>query len=429
MPDNVQRFDVLVAGAGPAGMAAASAAAECGLRCGVVDDNPSPGGQIWRGGDGRAPSKQAAGWFERFRAAPVTVLSRARVFDAPSASVLAAECDGRLIELHFGKLVLATGARERFLPFPGWTLPNVMGAGGIQALAKSGLPLGGKTVVVAGSGPLLLAVAAYLREHGARVPVIAEQAPFARVAAFGMSLAAAPAKLWQSARLRWRLAGARYATGCWPVRAEGEGKVEAVVLRGARGEWRQGCDYLACGFGLVPNVELPRLLGCAVDDGRARVDEWQQTTVENVYCAGEPTGIGGVDLALVEGEIAGLAAAGFADRARRLFGARSAARRFARRLETAFAPRRELAGLATPETIVCRCEDVPLARVEACAGRRAAKLYTRCGMGPCQGRVCGPILEFLFGWRADSIRPPLFPVAMEQLAGKSEAVRKTIGHE
>jgi len=417
MPADAHSFDVLVVGAGPAGMAAAAAAAGCGARCGVVDDNPAPGGQIWRGGEGRAPSAQAARWFQRFRAAPVTVLSRTRVFDAPAPVVLAAECHGRLAELRYGKLVLATGARERFLPFPGWTLPNVMGAGGIQALAKSGLPLDGKVVVVAGSGPLLMAVAAYLRQHGARVPVIAEQAPFERVAAFGLRLAATPGKLWQAAGLRLQLAGARYATGCWPVRAEGRERLEAVVLRGTRGEWRERCDYLACGFGLVPNVELARLLECAVENGRVRVDDWQQTTVEGVYCAGEPTGIGGVDLALVEGDIAGLVAAGRPERARPLFRARSAARSFAARLETAFAPRRELAELATSETIVCRCEDVPLGRITACANRRAAKLYTRCGMGPCQGRVCGPALEFLLGWQPDSIRPPLFPVPIGYLAG------------
>ena len=420
------RFDVLVIGAGPAGMAAAAAAAEAGAKAAVVDDNPSPGGQIWRGGSGLAPSALAARWFERFRAAPVALFSRTRVFDAPSPSVLAAERDGALVELHYGKLVLATGARELFLPFPGWTLPNVMGAGGLQALAKSGLPLAGKTVVVAGSGPLLLAVAAYLREHGARVPVIAEQAPLSRVAAFALRLAAHLEKLAQAARLRLSLAGTRYATSCWPVRAEGDGRIEAVVLGGAGGESRQPCDYLACGFGLVPNVELALLLGCALEEDRVRVDEWQQTTLEDVYCAGEPTGIGGVDLALAEGEIAGLAAAGARDRARPLFRARRAAARFAARLDAAFALRPELAALAAHETIVCRCEDVALERIVSCGNRRAAKLYTRCGMGPCQGRVCGPALEFLLGWPRDSMRPPLVPVAVEQLAG-SEAPDRAPG--
>ncbi len=424
--DETYRFDVLVIGAGPAGMAAAAAAAEAGARAGVVDDNPEPGGQIWRGGAGPAPSPLAARWFERFHAGAVAVLSRTRVFDAPAPSILAAERDGRMLELQYGKLVLATGARERFLPFPGWTLPNVMGAGGLQALAKAGLPLAGKRVVVAGSGPLLLAVAAYLRGHGASVPVVAEQAPRTRVAAFALRLAAHPAKLAEAVRLRLHLAGTRYVTNCWPVRAEGDGRVAAVVLGGPGGESRHACDYLACGFGLVPNVELALLLGCAVEAGRVRVDPWQQTTLENVYSAGEPTGIGGVDLALAEGEIAGFAAAGARDRGRPLFHARAAAARFASRLDAAFALRRELAALAAPETIVCRCEDVALGRIAACDNRRAAKLYTRCGMGPCQGRVCGPALEFLLGWQGDSIRPPLFPVAVEQLAG-SEPTAGTAG--
>src|SRR6266852_3395074 len=141
-----RRFDVLIVGMGPAGIAAACAAAAGGLDVGIVDDNPREGGQIWRG---EAPSKLATDWITRFRAARVEMLSETRVVDAPAAGVLYAERADAPIELRYGKLILATGARERFLPFPGWTLPNVAGAGGLQALVKGGVQIAGKRVVVA----------------------------------------------------------------------------------------------------------------------------------------------------------------------------------------------------------------------------------------------------------------------------------------
>ena len=183
---------------------------------------------------------------------------------------------------------------------------------------------------------------------------------------------------------------------------------------------REPCDYLAAGFGLVPNVELPLLLGCALDGGMdggfVAVNEWQETSVTGVYCAGEPTGIGGVDLALAGGQIAGYASTGWQDRARSWFRMRHRARKFQYAMDEAFALRTELKAMATPETVVCRCEDVRLGDLRRHSSWRAAKLQTRCGMGPCQGRVCGPAVEFLFGWRADSIRPPIFPVPVSNLS-------------
>ena len=150
-------------------MAAAARAAECGARVGIVDDNPTLGGQIWRGESGEAQEKQeAAVWRKAVLAAGVSTFCGTRVFHQSRPGVLIAEHDDDLHVLGYRTLILATGARERFLPFPGWTLPNVMGAGGLQAMVKSGLPIRGKRVVVAGTGPLLLAVAAYLRQHGAR---------------------------------------------------------------------------------------------------------------------------------------------------------------------------------------------------------------------------------------------------------------------
>ena len=176
----LERFDteILVIGAGPAGLAAACCAAESGQRVIVLDDNLDAGGNIWRGEAQQPKSSSAAAWFARVSQAQLTIHSGARVFQQPEPACLLAETAAGVSEYRYRKLILATGARERFLPFPGWTLPNVCGAGGLQALVKSGLPIADKRVVVAGSGPLLLAVAAYLRQQGAKIELIAEQATF-----------------------------------------------------------------------------------------------------------------------------------------------------------------------------------------------------------------------------------------------------------
>ena len=421
-----RHFDVLVIGGGPAGLAAATCAAECGVRVGIVDDNPSLGGQIWRSeSGGQASSDQLSGgqqkmdaakWVQRLRISGAATLCGLRVVDQPEEGVLLAEGCGGFCELEYEKLVLATGARERFLPFPGWTLPNVMGAGGLQAMVKSGLPVRGKRVVVAGTGPLLLAVAAYLRKHGAEIPLICEQASWSSLARFSAALVRWPEKIIQGIQLKRDLAGVPLAANSWVLAAHGESVVEsATVSREGKVE-TISCDYLACGFHLIPNVELPSLLGCAITHGRVQVDDFQQTTVPSVYCAGEPTSIGGVEQALVEGQIAGLAAAGQATEARAWFGKRKKARRFAKLLDRTFCLRSELKSLPLSETTVCRCEDVPYSRLHQHTSWRAAKLQTRCGMGPCQGRVCGPATQFLFKWNPDSVRPPVFPARVETLA-------------
>jgi NADPH-dependent 2,4-dienoyl-CoA reductase/sulfur reductase-like enzyme len=354
----------------------------------VVDDNPAAGGQIWRGEQAKPSSAEAQEWFERIRSVDTQMINGARVFQELEAGILLAENSEGVIELKYDSLVLATGARERFLPFPGWTLPNVMGAGGFQALVKTGLPIDGKRVVVAGSGPSL------------------------QLARFGIGLAS---KSSQAFALKRQLKGVPYRIGCWVVAARGGEKLESVTLVRGGQRWELACDYLACGFHLVPNLELAELLGCAIENGRVRVDEFQQTNVSQIYSAGEATGIGGLELSLVEGEIAGLAAAGKRDEARKLFPIRDKHRKFADLLNRTFALRDELKHLAAPETIVCRCEDVTLERLKTHRSWRAAKLQTRCGMGPCQGRVCGGAVEFLFGWRAESVRPPALPVRVESL--------------
>ncbi len=170
---------------------------------------------------------------------------------------------------------------------------------------------------------------------------------------------------------------------------------------------------LACGFHLVPNTELATLLGCAHRGDFVQVNEFQQTSVEHVYCAGEPTGIGGLDAALLQGEIAGLTCAGQPTTSLR--NRNKTEKKFAARLEAAFRLRPELRSLPNPETIVCRCEDVSYDKLAGRSGWTDAKLQTRCGMGPCQGRICGPATETLLGWKPKSIRPPLFPVPVSAL--------------
>jgi NADPH-dependent 2,4-dienoyl-CoA reductase/sulfur reductase-like enzyme len=409
-------FDVLVIGAGPAGLAAAACAAECGVKVGIVDDNPSLGGQIWRGES--AKTSEAAHWVGRLRAAGVQEFYGARVFHQPEPGTLLADGADRLLELSYRKLIVGTGARELFLPFPGWTLPNVMGAGGLQAMVKSGLPIAGKRVLLAGSGPLLLAVAAYLRQHGAEIPMICEQASRSSLARFSMALLRQPGKIRQGFSLRQQLSGIPFVPGCWPVEARGRETLQEVVISQDSNQQTQAvsCDYLACGFHLVPNTELAELLGCRVRNDRVQVDDLQQTTVPGILCAGEPTGVGGLELALVEGQIAGLVAGERSESARHLFGERKKLHSFARALDRAFVLRPELRNLPRPETIVCRCEDVTYSRLEPHRSWRAAKLQTRCGMGPCQGRVCGPATRFLFDWSPDSVRPPIFPTRFENLS-------------
>jgi D-hydroxyproline dehydrogenase subunit alpha len=422
-----ERFDVAVVGAGPAGIAAALRAAESGSRVVVIDDNRVPGGQIWRQGVNASPHGQAASWAQSLAKTNVKVIVGARVFHAEHGR-LHAETDELSFQIDFDKLILATGARELFLPFPGWTLPNVFGAGGLQALAKSGLPVRGKRVVIAGTGPLLLAVAAYLTQQGATVLCICEQANFSRLVQFAATLLQFPAKLLEAAWLRFRSRRAPYLTGSWPIEAVGKDRLQSVKLSFG-GQVRQiDCDYLACGFHLVPNLELAKSLVCRLTQGFVEVNAFQETSQFGVYCAGEPTGIGGLELSLIEGQIAGYAAAGRPAPAAKLFGRRARYRSVAATMEKTFGLRPELASLSHPDTLLCRCEDVSVQAARAHRSWRAAKLHSRCGMGPCQGRVCGAAAEFLFDWNIDSSRPPVFPVRCSSLAELSPVSAHSAHH-
>lgn len=425
--------EILIIGGGAAGLAAAFAAsAEASVT--IVDDNPHLGGQIWRAEMGKIKSADAKRLVGQINSGKVNIINDAQVFGSDSHGCLLAETPDGRIELAFERLILATGARERFLPFPGWTLPNVFGAGGLQAMVKGGLDVTNKRVVVAGTGALLLAVADHLKAKGAKVICIAEQAAAAKINRFALGLWRSPSKIAQAVELRSRLLGIPYLTDCWVIAANSKSRLEgdASLQKPARSKgvnsglrsvalsrkgktWTVDCDYLACGFHLVPNTELAAVLGCRIENGTVSVNDLQQTSVENIYCAGEPTDIGGVEASLFEGKIAGLAAAGQIDTARAHFSERDKTRRFGTALNEAFALRDELKTLAETDTIVCRCEDVEYGRLTEFANFRDAKLQTRCGMGPCQGRICGAATEFMFGWKPGSVRPPIFPVKMENL--------------
>lgn len=418
-----ERYDVLVVGAGPAGLAAAQAAASHGARVGLLDAQPRAGGQVWR-------HDVVAGVPRLARRSMAAVLTSIGVEWLAQTRVVLAETGGLLVEephrarrLEYAALVLATGARELLLPFPGWTLPGVTGAGGLQALAKQGWPLAGKRVVVAGSGPLLFAAAATARRHGARVLGIYEQVGRESVARFAVELWRWPGKLAQAMVLRTQLLGTGYHCGSVVRRALGTERVQAVEVEGPQGLQRMDCDLVAVGYGLVPDLRLAHMLGCASEPegahARVCIDGAQRTSVAGVYAAGEVCGIGGRDCARIEGAMAGHAAMGAQAETARLQARRQHARAFAAQLRRYFALGPQVRELAEADTVVCRCEDVPLRALDGYTDSRSAKLATRCGMGACQGRICGSALAELGRFPRRGNRPPLFPARISSLSSEA----------
>jgi len=191
--------------------------------------------------------------------------------------------------------------------------------------------------------------------------------------------------------------------------------VTSVLVSDGRSTRAVSCDVLCTGYGLVPNVELARIVGCATNGGAVIVNDRQETSVAGVFAAGEITGIGGVALSLVEGEAAGAVAAGAMRIDSALVRRRASLRDMAVRLERTFVLRPALASLSRDDTIICRCEDVRRGALASLGDSRQAKLYTRAGMGACQGRVCGPALEVLFGWSPGTVRSPIEPTRLSTL--------------
>jgi NADPH-dependent 2,4-dienoyl-CoA reductase/sulfur reductase-like enzyme len=418
-----RHFDIVVIGGGPAGLNAAHAAARTGASVALLDDNPRAGGQIWRQGPGHAPQAPLSALLDALREQRTfTYWPSTRVVAplAPRGLLLESAEQGGVC-ITYDRLILATGARERLLPFAGWTLPGVTGAGGLQALIKGGMPVRGERIVIAGSGPLLIAALATARAAGARVLAVVEQAPAFEVARFGASLLAEPSKLRQAIGMTRGFAGLRYWTGGIVREAQGDGRVQRVTIRRGERDVSLECERVACGYGLVPNVTLAQALGCAVNDaGEIVVDDAQRTSVEYVFAAGECTGIGGAELAGVEGEIAGLAASGTASATHALQARRARWRRFGQRVASAFALQDAARTPPADATLLCRCEDVRIGDVRHCADWRDAKLQTRCGMGACQGRICGTAANVYFGWPSAAPRPPFSPAQIGTLMAAAE---------
>jgi NADPH-dependent 2,4-dienoyl-CoA reductase/sulfur reductase-like enzyme len=425
-PHALDSCDLLIVGAGPAGMAAALAAAPSGAAIVLLDDNPAPGGQIWRDGPGaHLPTQARALRAALERHANIRVLTGTRVVGlsgTPEDKALILEDAERGWTQRADKLVLCTGARELLLPFPGWTLPGVTGAGGLQALVKAGLPVRGQRIVIAGTGPLLLAAARTAADAGAHVVRIAEQASSRALVAFALQLPRWPAKAAQAVSLFDR----HLRAGSHVVEAIGEGRLQSVRLhRGAgRADEVLACDRLACGFGLVPNTQLGELLGCALDAREGlSVDALQATRVPGIYAAGECTGFGGSERALVQGAIAGHAAVGDLRAARALRPQLARWQGFADALHRHFALTEVIKSLPRPDTLLCRCEDVPYGDVARRTGWIDAKLHTRCGMGACQGRVCGAAARVLLGWTPAPPRHLLAPARIATLVASAAGLQ------
>lgn len=327
-------FDVAVIGAGPAGMAAAATAADRGLRVALIDAGRQLGGQYFRH---PAPGLTAPwlpklyhGWqhFEQLvtrveTASGIEVLFGHQVWAIePGFKVLT---DRGPIEAPY--VILATGAYERLVPFPGWDLPGVFTAGGAQALLKGNLVLPGRRVVVAGTGPLLLPVATGLATAGAKVLALYEANNIRGYAKNPLPLLSNPTKIAEGLDHARQLARARIPvhTGRMIIEAQGTDALEAVVAARPDGTdpQRIRCDSLAIGYGLAPQIDLALTLGAAttrLSDGTIalRVNTIQRTTIPGLYAAGETAGVAGAETALLEGEIAGLAVAQAAARARRV---------------------------------------------------------------------------------------------------------------
>jgi NADPH-dependent 2,4-dienoyl-CoA reductase/sulfur reductase-like enzyme len=454
---------VVIVGAGPAGMAAALAAAESGLRPLVVDENPRPGGQIYRQPPAalpgpRPPAHRGASLLRRWQQHQdrIEFLAGAVAWGVfPPRRLAVARGDaGQLIEAEH--LVRAPGAYEYLPPFPGWTLPGVLTPGGAQALVKAMHVLPGRRALLAGTGPFLLAVAAELHRAGMQVAGMVELAPAREAAAALPGLLAHPGLLCEGLGylVRLRRAGIPVYRGHVLVEARGRGEVREAVIAPCDGEGYPDrsraraipVDTICAGYGFVPRTRLAQLAGCRLRFAEAlggwvpEVGEDFQTGVPGVWAAGDGAGVAGALVAEVQGRLVGLAVARrLGALAPRAFAAarRPLARRLARltrfraSLDRLHRLRPGLVGLAETNTLVCRCEELTRAEVEAgvAAGGtdlRTLKVMTRLGMGPCQGLMCWPAAARLLAARTGksveaigplSARPPVAPISLGALAG------------
>jgi D-hydroxyproline dehydrogenase subunit alpha len=456
-------------------MAAAVAVAASGATVAVIDLAPRPGGQYWRWGPATSDGRYHHGWarFEALHQQWQDHERTGRLLHLPGQAVYSIRPGppwrvhavaertraGRVVDA--AAVVVATGSYDRQLPIPGWTLPGVMAAGAAQSLLKGSGVVAGRRVVVAGSGPLLLPVASGLAAAGAKVVAVAEAGDPVDYLRRPAALAGAWPKLPEAAGYLARLA--RYRVPLLrrhaAVAAHGDGRLTRVTLARIDRDWRPvpgtgrqvEADVLAVGYGFVPQVELLREAGAELvaPGGAAAVVAGadQRTSVPGIYAAGETTGVGGADLAVLEGSAAGRAAAALAlggtvtprsrpgpTRARdgRL-GRRAGLERFAQLLQQVHAVRPGWTSWPDAGTVLCRCEEVTLAELDAAVelgadDLRTAKLLARPGMGWCQGRMCTLAVADLLEARtgrpkasppADS-RPLAQPVPLGVLADLSD---------
>lgn len=461
--------EIVVVGAGPAGISAAVEAARAGARVLLIDEGRAIGGQIYRqlapplrarAGDPLDHHRaDSAPLFASLADGGVEVWSGVEVWGLFPERVLAICREGRSERLRADALVLATGAYDRPVAFPGWTLPGVVTAGGTTALIKSQRVLPGARVLLAGTGPLLLAAATALVQGGAHVVGVAVAA--SRMAFLG--LLRRPAALGKALDVMatLRRAGVPVWTAHGLVRVEGREAVERAVIAEWDSGWRPVAgterafevDTVCIGYGLIPSSELAQLAGCemAYHPGQggwvpvASPEGLMATSAAGVFVAGDGAGVAGADAAREAGRLAGLGAARHVGR---LTGAEARARAraplrrlrrldsFRAALERIHAPGPGLFELATDETIVCRCEEITARELREAVseGARAAtevRAATRCGMGLCQGRMCMPTVTGLVErWTQAApatvgrltARPPVRPLAVTALVAEARNV-------
>lgn len=458
--------DIAVLGAGPAGMAAAAEAARRGARTVLLEESPQPGGQVYRAappgfGMPDDPDKREG---DALRAA----LARSgaelrcghRVWGlgggplvpqgAPPAPFrIDALHDDGPVTLAARALILCPGTQERIIPFPGWTLPGVVGLAAATILLKAQGVLPGRRVVVAGAGPLLYAVAAKLHKAGAEVAAVADLATGAEWARALPALLARPDLLARGAAWRATLLarGVPVLAGHGVIAAEGATALERVRVQPLGGGEVESfdCDALCIGHGLTPATEATRLFRARHRYDRAaggwvpELDADRRSSVPLLYVAGDGAGVRGAAAAPASGRLAALAALRDLGRLDGRAHARARWRPWAEQwragrtgaaMARMMALRPALVAAIPPETVVCRCEGVTRAAIEAALDDGAAdmnqlKQFTRCGMGPCQGRLCGEAAAELVARRVGGReqagfatgRMPLRPVPMAALLG------------